>query len=226
MVMKKVIIGLIIFLTIKVGFSQDENFRKNEISINIFSLSKSPDNTGNIFKNPVYGTLFSNINYKRFLNSRNAIRATYYRPLLRKYKTENNNELNEQEYKEKIYLKIGYEYKIRKNNKINPYIATDILYLNSEYSKITGTLTDIGRIIESSNKNVFGGVFIIGSNFKVCNYIFLGIESNMAMTYTMEEKSSFSYCENALCCNLIYSKDDYYWDYMTMSVLLNLVVKF
>ena len=212
----------IFFLIVKVGFSQNENYKKNEIAINIFSFSKSP----NIFENSFYGTLFSNLSYKRFLNSRNAIRVTYYRPFWKDYKTEYNNELNEQKYKEKIYLKIGYEYKIIKNRKINPYIASDILYLNSEFYKITGNLSDIGRIIECSNKNIFGIALVLGANFKVYNYIYLGLESHIAMNYTMEEKSSFSYCENGFCSNLIYSKDDYYMSYMISPILLNIKVMF
>ena len=210
----------------EIGFSQNENYKKNEIAINIFSLSKSPDMTENIFKNSFYGIFLSNLSYKRFLNSKNVIRITYYRPFLRDYKSEDNNKLNEQGYKEKIYLKIGYEYKIMKNKKINPYIASDILYQNSEFNKITGNLSDRGRIIESSNKNIFGIALVFGANFKVYNNIYLGLESDIAVNYTMEKKESFSYCENAYCSNLIYSKNYHYMDYMINPVLLNIKVMF
>lgn len=214
------------FFILDFGYSQNENYKKNEIAINIFTLTKTPETTGNIFKNSVYGEYFSNISYTRFLNNRNAIRVTYYRPFMRNYKTEYNNQLNGQWYKERFYLKTGYEYRIVKSKKIKPYIALDVFYLNSRFDKVTGNLSDIGRIIESSCKKIFGTTFVLGLDYKVNNFINLGIESNIAMDYTKEEKSSFSYCENMYCSNLIYWVYDNYVDYMLSPVLFNIKIKF
>ena len=87
-------------------YSQNIDFNKNESSINLFRLSNSPNNTEDVFKNPFHFIPLSSLTYSRYINNKNAIEFTYYRPVIKKYKTEIDNQLNEQEYKEHFFLKL------------------------------------------------------------------------------------------------------------------------
>ncbi len=221
----RLIILLMPLLMVSLGYSQDKDFKKNDISINLFRLTKSPSNTEDVFKNTFYLIPFSNLKYKRYLNDRNAIRLIYYRPIYREYNNQYGDLIDEQKYNEQMFVKIGYEH-VLSQKKISPYIAIDVFYQKSEFYRVTGNVMDKARISETSDKNMFGLTPVIGLNYEIYKNISIGLESNASIIYTKELKESFSFCKDAYCANLIYSKNDNYIEYIMSPVLFYAKIRF
>jgi hypothetical protein len=216
---------LISLLIVSFGYSQNKDFKKNDISINLFRLTESPSNTKDIFNNTFCFIPFCNIKYKRYLNNRNAIRLIYYRPISRETNNQYGDLIDEQKYNEQIFVKIGYEY-IFNQNKISPYIAIDLFYQKSEFYRVTGNVTDRDRISETSDKNMFGLTPTIGLNYEIYKNISVGLETNASIINTKELKESFSFCKDGFCSDLIYSKNDNYIEYTMSPILFYAKIRF
>ena len=136
--MRKSLITFSFFFILTLGYSQNSDYNKNEISLGLINVSEAPKNQEILFKNSYYFVPFSNLTYKRFINERNAIRLTYYRPINKSNEKPPSNWNDNSNYKEQV-LKIGYEY-IFKQKIITPYIAIDITYLSSKSSRESNTI--------------------------------------------------------------------------------------
>ena len=186
--MKTTLLTLGLLFILKIGYSQNPNYDKNEISIGLISLTESPKNEENLFENDYYFIPFSNLTYKRFLNEKNAIRISFYRPITKSNEKPPSNWNDNSEYKEQVF-KIGYEY-ILKQKGITPYMAIDITYLKSTSSRIVGG-GFTGETHESeNNKNGIGLTPTIGINYKIHKNIFIGLESNLSIMNMKNEKIS------------------------------------
>ena len=188
--MKKLLITFNFLFILTLGYSQNSDYKKNEISLSLINVSESPKNQDILFKNSYYFVPFSNLTYKRFINERNAVRLTYYRPINKSYDKSGGDWIDKGEHKEKV-LKIGYEY-IFKQKRITPYIAIDITYLNSTSLRESG-----GGFVGSYNgleKDIqgFGISPTIGISYNLFKNIYIGLESNLSVLKYNEEKITSS----------------------------------
>ncbi len=187
--MKKIIITLGLLFILKIGYSQESDYRKNEISIGISNLMESPKNQEILFSSSYYITPFSHVTYKRLINKRNVLRLTYYRPINKSYYKSGEGFMSGK-YKEQ-FLKIGYEYRF-KSKKLIPYIAVDITYFKSSSSNMMA-----GGIVEGFNevKNKttgFGLSPTFGINYKIYKQFFIGLESNLNILFVDKNKTTTS----------------------------------
>jgi hypothetical protein len=188
--MKKLLITFSFLFILTLGYSQNSDYHKNEISLGLINMAESPKNQEILFKNSYYFVPFSNLTYKRFINERNAIRLTYYRPINKSNEKPPSNLNDNSTYKEQV-LKIGYEY-IFKQKRITPYIAIDITYLNSASSResgggFAGSYNGIEKDIQG-----FGISPTIGINYNLFKNIYIGLESNLSVLKYNEEKTTSS----------------------------------
>jgi len=186
--MKKILLTLVFLFILAIGYSQNSDYKKNEISIGIINLTESPKNQEKLFENSFYLTPFSNLTYKRFINKNNAIRLIYYRPITKSYDKSGGEWSDKGEYKEQV-LKIGYEY-IFKHKKLTPYIAIDFTHLKSSFSSIIGGGITGETFKYEENKNGIGLAPTIGLNYKIYKNFFIGLESNLNILYLKDEKVS------------------------------------
>jgi len=220
--MKKIILTLGFSFILAVGYSQNSDYKKNEISIGIINLTESPKNQENLFENSYYLVPFSNLTYKRYLNERNALRLTFFRPINKSYDKSGGSIMSKGKYKEQI-IKIGYEY-IFKQKKITPYIAIDIAYLKSSSSSIFG-----GGIAASFSElesaiNSFGLSPTIGVNYNIYKSIYLGLESNLSILLFNEDKTSTT--SSLLEETIIKTETDNYFEYIFNPILFSMKIKF
>ncbi len=188
--MKKSILILSFLFIIKIGYTQNSDYRKNEISLGISNLTEAPKNQDILFRNSYYLAPFSHITYKRFISERNVLRLTYYRPINKSYDKSGGDFFREGRYKEQ-FLKIGYEYRF-KPKKLIPYIAVDITYFKSSSSNGEG-----GGIVGGFNEIVrkttgFGLSPSLGVNYKIYKQFIVGIESNLNILFVEENKTTTS----------------------------------
>ncbi|TVZ27880.1 hypothetical protein JM83_2951 [Gillisia sp. Hel_I_86] len=185
--MKKALLVFSLFFILKIGYSQSPDYNTNEVSIGIIDLTESPKNQEVLFENSYYLKPFSNLTYKRFLNDRNAIRLTFYRPINKSYDKSGGSLINKGEYKEQV-MKIGYEY-VFKQKRLTPYLAIDFSYIKSKSLRETG-----GGIAGSFSEtkrdlNGFGLSPTVGVNYNFYKNIFIGLESNLNVINLKEEKT-------------------------------------
>ncbi len=206
--MRKSLITLSFLFILTLGFSQNSNFKKNEISFGIINISQSPKNQEILFENSYYFVPFSNLTYKRFINERNAVRLRYYRPINKSKEKPPSNWNDNSKYKEQV-LKIGYEY-IFKQKRITPYIAIDITYLNSVSLResgggFAGSFNGVEKDIQG-----FGLSPTIGINYNIFKNIDIGLESNLSVLKYNEEKitSSKVFYNDPIEC--LIETDDYF----------------
>lgn len=186
--MKKTILILSLFFILKIGYSQNSNYKKNEISIGLINLTGSPKNQEILFENSYYFVPFSNVTYKKFINERSAIRLIYFRPINKSYDRSGGSLFDKGDYKEQ-FLKIGYEY-IFIQKKLTPYFAIDMTYLKSSSSRIFGGGFTGETLKSEENKNGIGLAPTIGISYKIYKNIFIGLESNLNILYLKDEKIS------------------------------------
>jgi len=203
--MKKIIITLGLLFILKIGYSQDSDYRKNEISVGISNLMESPKNQEILFSSSYYITPFSHVTYKRLINKRNVLRLTYYRPINKSYDKVGGDFFRDGRYKEQ-FLKIGYEYRF-KPKKLIPYIAVDITYFKSSSSNGSG-----GGIVGGFNEVVrkttgFGLSPTFGVNYKIDKQFFIGLESNLNILFVAEDKTISSSPTYSGPITTIFSKD-------------------
>jgi hypothetical protein len=184
--MKKTLLTFSFLFILKIGLSQNSDYTKNEVSIGIINLTESPKNQENLFENSYYLVPFSNLTYKRFLNERNALRLTYFRPINKSYDNSIGSLFNMGEYKEQV-LKIGYEY-IFKQKRLTPYLAIDFSYFKSTSLRETGG--GFAGIYNGSENEIkgFGLSPTIGINYNIIKGIYIGLESNLSILKFHEEK--------------------------------------
>jgi len=184
--MRKILLTISLIFILKIGYSQDSDYKKNEISIGVINLAESPKNQKVLFENSYYFVPFSTLTYKRFLNEKNAIRFSYNRPINKSFDKSGGDWIDKGEYKEQV-LKIGYEY-IFNQKRLAPYIAIDLTYLKSSSSRVvgggfTGNYNGLETEIES-----FGLTPVIGINYKIYKNILIGLESNLSIMNFNEKK--------------------------------------
>ena len=222
--MKKTLLTFSFLFILKIGLSQNSDYTKNEVSIGIINLTESPKNQENLFENSYYLVPFSNLTYKRFLNERNALRLTYFRPINKSYDNSEGSLINMGEYKEQV-LKIGYEY-IFKQKRLTPYFAIDFSYLKSTSFRETGG-GFAGSYNGSENEiKGFGLSPTIGIIYNIFKGIYIGLESNLSILKFHEEKiTSTSQIYPESDGARITEKDDYF-DYIFNPVVFLVKFKF
>lgn len=206
--MRKSLITFSLFFILTLGYSQNSDYNKNEISLGLINVSEAPKNQEILFKNSYYFVPFSNLTYKRFINERNAIRLTYYRPINKSNEKPPSNWNDNSNYKEQV-LKIGYEY-IFKQKIITPYIAIDITYLSSRSSResgggFAGSYNGIEKDIQG-----FGISPTIGINYNLFKNIYIGLESNLSVLKYTEEKTTSSKILHSDPIARLNETDDYF----------------
>lgn len=184
--MKKLLLTLGLSLTLAIGYSQNSDYKKNELSIGIINVTQSPKNQEILFENSYYFVPFSNVTYKRFINENNAIRLAYHRPVIKSNEKPPSNWNDNSNYKEHVF-KIGYEY-IFKQKRITPYMAIDITYLKSRSSREVGGGFTGETHKSENNKNGIGLTPTIGISYKIYKTIFIGLESNLSIMNIKNEK--------------------------------------
>jgi hypothetical protein len=191
--MRKILLTISLIFILKIGYSQDSDYKKNEISVGLINVNQSPKNQEMLFENSYYFVPFSNITYKRFINESNAIRFTYYRPINKSNEKPLSNWNDNSEYKEQVF-KIGYEY-IFKQKKITPYLAIDISYFKSESSRLVGG--GFTALFSETESNISGiGLSpTVGINYNIHKNIFIGLESNLSIYNLKEEKTLSQWSE-------------------------------
>lgn len=184
--MKKLLLTLSLLFILRIGYSQNSDYEKNEISIGIINLTESPKNQENLFENSYYFVPFSNLIYKRFINKKNAMRLTYYRPINKSYDKSGGDWIDKGEYKEQVF-KIGYEYIFKRKN-FTPYLAIDISYFKSRSSRLVGG--GFTALFSETESNISGmGLSpTVGINYNIHKNIFIGLESNLSILNLKEEK--------------------------------------
>jgi len=188
--MRKLLITFSFLCILRLGYSQNSDFRKNEISLAIIYVLESPKNQEILFSNSYYFVPFSHLVYKRFINERSAVRLTYYRPINKSNEKPTSNWNDNSSYKEQV-LKVGYEY-IFKQKRITPYIAIDITYemaasLRESDGGFLGSYNGIEKDIQG-----FGLSPTIGISYNLFNNIYIGLESNLSVLKYYEEKETSS----------------------------------
>jgi hypothetical protein len=206
--MRKSLITFSFLFILTLGYSQNSDYKKNEISLGLINVSEAPKNQEILFKNPYYFVPFNNLTYKRFINKRNAIRLTYYRPINKSNEKPPSNWNDNSNYKEQV-LKIGYEY-IFKQKIITPYIAIDITYLSSKSSResgggFAGSYNGIEKDIQG-----FGISPTIGINYNLFKNIYIGLESNLSVLKYTEEKTTSSKILHSDPIARLNETDDYF----------------
>lgn len=191
--MRKILFTISLIFILKIGYSQDLDFKKNEISVGLINVNQSPKNQEMLFENSFYFVPFSNITFKRFINESNAIRFTYYRQINKSNVKLLSNWTNNSKYKEQVF-KIGYEY-IFKQKKITPDFAIDISYFNSESSNLVGG--GFTSLFSETERNISGiGLSpTVGINYNIHKNIFIGLESNLSIYNLKEEKTLSQWSE-------------------------------
>jgi len=186
--MKKILVTVISLFCLTFGYSQIQDFKKNEVSIGFASINQSPDNQEQIFKNSYYINPFNSLTYKRYVNNNNAIRLTFIKPINESYdNTDGGDIIDFGNYKEQVY-KIGYEY-IFKKRKITPYIAVDFTYFKSTSSKVFGGgFTGLTYKTIVNNEGI-GLTPSIGVNYKVYKTIYVGLESSLSIIDMKSKKT-------------------------------------
>ena len=209
-------LGCLMFLTS--GYSQNSDFKKNEVSIGLISLIESPKNQEILFENSYYIIPISSFTYKRFITKKTAIRLTYYRPIDKSY----NNTISvftfSGKYKEQAF-KIGYEYNFKQKT-LTPYVALEIVYLKS-----TSLMESIGGVVgilglDTEIKSI-GLSPTIGINYKIYNNIFIGLESNLNILRTSEEKLSYVLTKESGVM-----ETDEYFEYIFNPIIFLVKIKF
>tara|TARA_R110001583_G_scaffold167424_1_gene320206 strand:- start:5592 stop:6263 length:672 start_codon:yes stop_codon:yes gene_type:complete len=223
--MKKILFTFCLLFILKIGYSQNSNDYKNEISIGVINLTKSPKNQEILFKNSNYLVPFSNLTYKRFFNERNAIRLTFYRPINKSYDNSGGSLVYKGEYKEQV-LKMGYEY-IFKQKRLTPYFAIDFSYLKSSSFREAGGGIIAGNynIIENEIKG-FGLSPTIGINYKIFKSIYIGFESNLNILKFNEEKITSTYQISTEPNEIRITEKDDYLEYIFNPVVFLIKFKF
>lgn len=191
--MKNILAFLSFLFILNLGFSQNSDFKKNEISVGLINLAESPKNQDILFENSYYFVPFSHLTFKRFLNKQNAIRLTYYRPVNKSNEKPFDNWNDNSDYKEQVF-KLGYEY-IFKQKTITPYLALDISYLKSTSSRFSGGgITALYNETESKINGI-GLSPTVGIQYKIHKNVFIGLESNFTIFNLKEEKTSSQWSE-------------------------------
>ncbi|GAL79525.1 hypothetical protein JCM19274_2033 [Algibacter lectus] len=191
--MKNILLVLSFLFILNLGYSQNSEFKKNEISVGLINLAESPKNQDILFENSYYFVPFSHLTFKRFLNEQNAIRFTYYRPINKSNEKPFDNWNDNSDYKEQVF-KLGYEY-IFKQKTITPYLALDISYLKSKSSRFSGGgITGLYNETESKINGI-GLSPTVGIQYKIHNNVFIGLESNFTIFNLKEEKTSSQWSE-------------------------------
>ena len=175
---------------LRLGYSQNSDFRKNEISLAIINVLESPENQEILFSNSYYFVPFSHLVYKRFINERSAVRLTYYRPINKSNEKPTSNWNDNSSYKGQV-LKVGYEYNF-KQKRITRYIAIDITYematsLRESDGGFLGSYNGIEKDIQG-----FGLSPTIGISYNLFKNIYIGLESNLSVLKYYEEKETSS----------------------------------
>jgi len=220
--MRKILLTLSLLFILKIGYSQNSNYQKNEISIGVISLIESPKNQKALFKNSYYFVPFSNLTYKRFLNEKKAIRFSYNRPIKKSIDKSGGDLIDKGEYKEQV-LKIGYEY-IFNQKKLSPYIAIDLTYLKSSSSRESGGgFTGNYNMLETDIES-FGISPVIGINYKIYKNILLGLESNLSIMNFNEKKVLSTYQISPEPNETRVTAEDDYLEYIFNPIVL--LVKF
>ena len=188
--MRALILTFSFLFILRIGYSQNSDFKKNEISLGIINQMKSPKDQESFFINSYYIVPLYNFIYKRFINDKNAIRLSYYRPINKSYNNPIGGGFSDGKYKEQV-LKIGYEYRFKPKRFI-PYIAIDFSYLNSSsLNEFGGGIAGSFNSLERQSKG-YGLSPTIGVNYKIHKNIFIGLESNLRVLLLKEDKISSS----------------------------------
>jgi len=194
--MLKILLTISLIFIIKIGYSQDSDNKKNEISVGLINVNQSPKNQEMLFKNSYYFVPFSNLTYKRFINESNAMRFTYYRPINESNEKPPFNWNDNSNYKEQVF-KIGYEYIFKQKN-ITPYLAIDISYFKSESSRLVGGGFTALFSETVSNVSGIGLSPTVGINYNIYKNIFISLESNLSIYNLKEEKTLSQWSEYSL----------------------------
>lgn len=223
--MKNILLVLSFLFILNLGYSQNSDFKKNEISVGIINLADSPKSQDVLFENSYYFVPFSNLTFKRFLNEQNAIRFTYYRPINKSNEKPPDNWNDNSEYKELVF-KLGYEY-VFKQKVITPYLALDISYLKSKSSRFSGGgITALYNETESKINGI-GLSPALGIHYKINKNIFIGLESNLTIFNLKEEKTSSQWSEILMELNEPKTREtDNFVDYVFNPVVFLVKVKF
>ena len=222
--MRKTLLTLSLLFILKIGYSQNSNYQKNEISIGVISLIESPKNQKALFENSYYFVPFSNLTYKRFLNEKNAVRFSYNRPINKSFDKSGGDWIDKDEYKEQVF-KIGYEY-IFNQKRFTPYIAIDLTYLKSSSSResgggFTGNSNRLEREMES-----FGLSPVIGINYKIYKNILLGLESNLSIMNFNETKVLSTYQLSPEPNEVRVTEKDNYIEYIFNPIVFLIKIRF
>ena len=220
--MRIILLTLSLLFILKIGYSQNSNYHKNEISVGVINLIESPKNQKAIFENSYYFVPLSNLTYIRFLNEKNAIRFSYNRPIKKSIDKSGGDLIDKGESKEQV-LKIGYEY-IFNQKKLTPYVAIDLIYSKSSSSReagggFTGNYNTVETEIES-----LGLSPVIGINYKIFKNILLGLESNLSIMNFNEKKVLSTYQISPEPNETRVTAEDDYLEYIFNPIVL--LVKF
>jgi len=223
--MKNILLILNLLFILKIGYSQNSDYKKNEISIGIINLTESPKNQEILFKNSYYFVPFSNLTFKRFINKKNAIRLTYYRPINKSNEKHPSNWNDNSEYKEQVF-KIGYEYIFKQKN-VTPYLAIDVSYFKSKSSRLVGG--GFTALFSETESNISGmGLSpTVGINYTIHKNIFIGLESNLSIFNLKKEKTLSQWSEILPELNEPVKKEtDKSFDYVFNPIVFLVKVKF
>jgi len=220
--MKKLLLTVSFSSILVIGYSQNSDYKKNELSIGIINSIQSPENQEILFENSFYFVPFSNLTYKRFINKRNVIRLTYYRPISKSNEKPPSNWNDNSDYKEQVF-KIGYEY-VFKQKRITPYIAIDIIYFKSTSSRVVGGGFTGETHKSENNKNGIGLTPTIGVNYKIYKNIFIGLESNLSIVNMKNEKISTQLFPET--SELATKENSASFEYIFNPILFNVKIKF
>ncbi len=222
--MGKTLLTLSLLFILKIGYSQNSNYHKIEISVGVINLIESPKNQKALFENSYYFVPFSNLTYKRFLSEKKAIRFSYSRPIDKSFDRSGGDLIDKDKYKEQV-LKIGYEY-IFNHKRLAPYIAIDLTYLKSSSLRewgggFSGSYNGFETEIES-----LGLSPVIGINYKIYKNILLGLESNLSIMNFNEKQVLSTYQISTEPNEIRITAKDNYLEYIFNPIAFLVKIKF